>query len=1241
MKKTLKNKLINGMRLFLVVATLISNFSFIPKVSAGDTTYGKGDVVKSTVKSNENELQPGEIGLEKSISKVEGTDDTYTVTLTATGEDIEVNQSSTAPIYAVVVFDNSDSMGEGFCLFTCEKGDKYINAMNGAIGFSESLTTNYKNSEVALVTFDAEADKSRDFSSEAFVAEDFPEIGNLTDIAEGIELATNMLVAKKTEAEKVGENVKLYMVVIGDGVPTVNEGLEITNANKAKDDYDIEIYSIGYDVSKGGDAEKTLISIATDSDHYERASIDNVTNTVTNITGSIRVPVKAGTDATITDVIADNFEYVENSACIDNVCTNLGNKVTLSNDKKTITFDVGDLGSATVSFQIKLTNRDLPEGEYPTNDEAAVDYTDPDGNNPAGPEIEITDSPVINWIPDEYSYTINYYKDEISEANKLGESLIGTKTLNAIVEVEENLRKPTGYNEITSNLDFTISKTESENIINVIYTKKNNLSYTINYYKDSVNTPSIGSEIQNNQTYGSEINKSDITPVIDLHKPSFGYKSGVIQTNMPLIIQDGENIIDVLYEKRDDFEYTVKYVNENGDSIIKDKVVNNVTYLEEVTEEAAIAPFGYVLNDDTTKTEVIDSENEVIVFNYKKRNDLSYTVKYLEQSTTNELADTKLVQNKTYLSVNKEEAQDIYGYDLVVDNNTNTNPRLITLTEDNMEVIFYYTKKTDFSYTVKYLDKDTNESVKPQKTVNNITYLTEVTENAEEAPYGYKLVDDNSKSIVVDGTDDVITFLYEKRNDFSYSVKYYEEGTTTEIADSKTVENRTYLNKYTEYAKTIPGYNVVTNQEQTNPREFILNTNGQEIIFYYTKKTNLSYTVNYYQDNLTSDVLGSTTTPNQVFESQITTNDILVDAYKPDFGYQSGKIETDMPYTIIDGENIINVCYYKRTDLSYTVKYVDETGNSLIEDKVVNNVTYLEEVTEEAEKAPFGYVLVSEDTKKEVIDSESEVIIFNYEKRADFKYTVKYLEKDTEKVLYPEAERTNKTYLETYKEEAVNITGYNVVVNDNETNPRFVTINEEDIEVIFYYTKKNDLSYTVNYYKDDITKKPIGATPVANQTFGTLINSEEVLVNAFKPEKGYQDGIIITDMPYEIQDGENTIQVCYYKKNDLTYRVEYYYDDVLDETKTEYYSGKTYEEVIDTYEDKVIEGYILVGDTAPLTIDDSDNNVIKVYYVSAGEGEVEYIEPPKTGVEVNYLEYISFLSLLAGVTLLVKSKKES
>ena len=73
--------------------------------------------------------------------------------------------------------------------------------------------------------------------------------------------------------------------------------------------------------------------------------------------------------------------------------------------------------------------------------------------------------------------------------------------------------------------------------------------------------------------------------------------------------------------------------------------------------------------------------------------------------------------------------------------------------------------------------------------------------------------------------------------------------------------------------------------------------------------------------------------------------------------------------------------------------------------------------------------------------------------------------------------------------------------------------------------------------------------------------------------------------------------IANWEKAEFDYVVEYYYDNVKDESKTETHSAK-YEDVISSYTDKVKVGYELKEDPTPITISyDATRNVLKVYYV--------------------------------------------
>ena len=73
------------------------------------------------------------------------------------------------------------------------------------------------------------------------------------------------------------------------------------------------------------------------------------------------------------------------------------------------------------------------------------------------------------------------------------------------------------------------------------------------------------------------------------------------------------------------------------------------------------------------------------------------------------------------------------------------------------------------------------------------------------------------------------------------------------------------------------------------------------------------------------------------------------------------------------------------------------------------------------------------------------------------------------------------------------------------------------------------------------------------------------------------------------------------QKGEVSYTVEYYYDGVKDDTKTELHSAESGTQ-IDSYAEKQIDGYKFDRvENCPLTLQENDSNVISVYYVKDEE----------------------------------------
>ena len=383
--------------------------------------------------------------------------------------------------------------------------------------------------------------------------------------------------------------------------------------------------------------------------------------------------------------------------------------------------------------------------------------------------------------------------------------------------------------------------------------------------------------------------------------------------------------------------YKVEHYTENLDGTYS-KVEKDTVVSEDVEIGTKVS---YKINNydgftfDESKTEnkdatVPDNNNLIVKLYYARRNDLSYTVYYKEQGTENELADAKVVDGQTFGNVVTENAIDIDGYNKVYPTSAN-----ITITTGTNEHTFYYTKRNDLSYTVYYKEQGTENELADAKVVNGQKFGDVVTENAIDID-GYNKVNPTSAEITITTGTNEHTFYYTKRNDLSYTVNYLEKDTNTVLHEAKTVGNQTFGTIITSSDEviTIDGYNY----DSVDKITLTIGTSENVINIYYTKRTDLSYTVNYLEKDTNTVLHEAKTVENQIFGTIITSSDevITIDGYN----YDSVDKTT---LTIGTSENVINIYYTKRTDLSYTVNYY--YNGELKHSVTFDNMEYLDKIS--------------------------------------------------------------------------------------------------------------------------------------------------------------------------------------------------------------------------------------------------------------------------------------------------------
>lgn len=786
MKKVINQKFEAIMRILLAVTVIFTSFGYTTSVFAA--SIQKGDV-RNEVNTVGSTTSAGDVELKKAVEKTDE-EGIYKVTLTAKGKNKVTTESQYADIYTVVVLDTSGSMEKEVCvnrpfIFCKEWADiKYPEAVKGTKVFANTLLSKYSNAQLALLTFSSNVEKARDFDNKGFDNVNYPTPNGLTNLGAAIQKADEMLAEKK----KSDTNAKLYMVILSDGYPESQTVNHTTAANHAKNVTGVEIFTIGYDTDEN--TQKLLQGVATDANHYSNADGNNVAQKFTDIAGSIETSVPAGRNATITDTIADGFSYVEGS----------GNNATV--DGKKISFNLDEITEEgeTVSFKIKI-DKDLPTDWYPTNDKADITYTDVSDESVTK---TITSSAEVYWVQETYEYRVNYYKDSIN-GTLLG-TINGEEPKNTKInstDIDINKYKPTGYGNGIIETDMPYTITGENDVINVVYKKRNDLSYTVEYYKEQNKISNDNDNTVNNQTFGNKVHEAEIDK--NKYKPLLGYKDGIIETNMPYEIKEEDNVIRVCYFKRDDMSYTVKYLDKNTNNELYDSEIReNKTFEEVYTETAKESPYGYRLVGNDTQEVKIDAEDKVVIFYYEKRNDFSYTVMYLEEDTNNELATPEVRKNRTYLETYSEKAKNISGYNVVGEDTQE-----FVLKEENSEIVFYYTKKADLSYKVVYYKDNLNTEAIGEEVVNNQTFESiinkeDINVDLYKPRKGYNsgVIATDMPYTIIDG-ENVINVIYTKKDNLTYRVEYYYDGN---IDNSKTeyFENLTYGDVITNYKEKLP-----------------------------------------------------------------------------------------------------------------------------------------------------------------------------------------------------------------------------------------------------------------------------------------------------------------------------------------------------------------------------------------------------------------------------------------------------
>ena len=439
---------------------------------------------------------------------------------------------------------------------------------------------------------------------------------------------------------------------------------------------------------------------------------------------------------------------------------------------------------------------------------------------------------------------------------------------------------------------------------------------------------------------------------------------------------------------------------------------------------------------------------------------------------------------------------------------------------------------------------------------------------------------------------------------YDYKIEYYYDGqidnTLTETGkDVKgteiTVSEESIKNN------TKEGYSLTSVNPST--RKIVISSSEENLIRVYYERNSYDYEVHYFFNGNEDESL---------IETKSAKYNDVINTYtdKVKTGYKLQKAE-NLPLTIGVENNIINVYYVtdntQTKELSYTVEYYKD-GKKVENDTQVVKQTkqVLESDTLTVKKSEInvtnkyvGYKF--EKTNPETIPNSinDKGVIKVYYVKDMFEYTINYYYNG--KIDNSKTESSNAKYetvISTYPDKKE--VGYKLEKTENLP----LTVSEDktkNVINVYYVTDENqtkELSYTVEYYKDG--KKVANDTQVVKETKHVLesdtLTVKKGEINVTDKYVGYS--FVKTEpstIPNSIEN-KGIIRV-YYERNSYDYEVHYFFNGNEDESLIETKSAK-YNDVINTYTDKVKTGYKLQkAENLPLTIG-VENNIINVYYVT-------------------------------------------
>lgn len=779
---------------------------------------------------------------------------------------------------------------------------------------------------------------------------------------------------------------------------------------------------------------------------------------------------------------------------------------------------------------------------------------------PGGTELPYTPTGNDDVITIKYktivNYTVNYYYDGTADETK--KDIVKGYHKDIISNVTD---KSNGYViDRTETLPMTLDK-NGTNVINVYYVTPE-APYTVKYFIDGVEDETM--------KYIANAKRDDIISSVT-DKTGNKYEFDHTE-NLPLTItEDGDNVIKVYYNTIKKY-VTVKYevdgiVDETMTYTIDNQKVDTViTEVEDKTDNKYTKvsdnlPYTVENKDDNTIVVKYSSIKKDIIVKYEVNGEIDNTLTYtIKSQKVGEVINT--VEDKT---------------DGVYIKTSDNLPYTVENKDDNTIIVKYKTITKDV--TVKY---EVDGEIKDEMTytISGQKINTVITEVEDKTNNIYNKESDNLPYTVENKDNNEIIVVY-KTKMVKVKIEYEVDG---EVDPDLTEEVEV---KITEAITEVPD-KTGDDKEPTDgstPLPYTPTDNDDVITVKY--KTIVSYTVNYFYDETTNETKKDTIKGYH--------GDVISEVTDKSNGYTHSKTET-LPMTLDKNKtNVINV-YYITSGVSYTVKYfidgVEAENLQYTENSKIGNVidtvvdkTDSKYTIDHTENLPLTIAKDGNNVIKVYYNFIKKDVTVKYEidGKVDDSLTYEIKDKKVGDIITEVEDKTNGVY-----EIAENTLPYTVE-------------NKDDNVIIVKYKTKTIVTeygtYNIHYYYDGIRYD--SKTETVQKAVGTSVTTYPDKSGSYILDK-------VKGLPMVVVKGENGIVEVYYKTKSTTgggssttyrtYTVEYYYDGVKDDNKTES-RRVAVETTIKIYNKKEISGYELdKEENLPLRVTRNGENVIRIYY---------------------------------------------